>query len=787
MTKIGILSAIGLLISAQCLQARELSAGVEEQEKLAAEVSGGVLASWSDTWKKGDSNGYKSLFACPCRAPSWEHKPDVRRDRAGIAEYDWSAAEAASKTPSQLLSESERYLKEFAKVEALDFQVAEVNRVEDGGRRAWLEARFDLRGITNAGGRRNDRGTLKILAAKIKGQWKIQEIHPGKMETVVGREAAFEDVTGKSGLQTVSVHPRLEAIRRGGYALAVADYDGDGYADMYVGGLGAGQLFRNQGDGSFLETTAAAGLGKDTLVKSALFADMDNDGKPDLILQRFVKAGPKEGDKDAEKELVFYKNDGYGRFSPAPVKLVKKNKHDRAMSMAAGDFNSDGLLDLYVGYPGTRDFTDVRVDKGQRGLAHQAVYKNLGGWSFEEQDLEGPQAEGVVGEIIRPHSAVATDVNGDGKADIIVVDDSGRPSRLYLNRGDGKFVPGQVQAGLSNAAWGMVAAIGDYDNDGQEDVYFTNIDLNAGHRLIGAMRKAGVDATEHEFGGIERLSKIMQGNRLYRAHGGGAYDEATETAGVGWAGEAPAGAEWLDFNNDGWLDLYVTNGLWSADPKRDFSAQFVRGEVSGKSGLEAADSENPVMKHLQKDGASFAGYQRNRLFRNNGDGTFTEIGYAAGVDRLEDGYVAATTDYDHDGWVDLVLRHTDPASMKRPYVPVTILRNKGLGGKKSLAVQLKANAGSEVGARVTVKAGGLSQFREIRAVQGSVQSDPVAFFGLGDAAAAEIVQVQWPSGHVDQYKNVGAGRIQLREGETSVGRLADAHPESPLKFADKGR
>lgn len=775
--KISIIFAIALGVAPRPAAARELAAAIAEQEKLTVEASADVFGPWSEAWRKNNSNAYGSLFACPCRAPSWEHQAKPRRDRDGIAEYDWAASGDAVKNSSVLREESERYLKQFAAVEALDFSVVEVGPLEDGGRRAWLQTRFDLRAAAPDGGRRADRGMLKVLVVKSKGGWKISEIHPVRMETLVGSQTNFEDVTGKAGLSAVSVHPRLEAIRRGGYALAVADYDGDGYADMYVGGWGAGQLFRNQGDGSFRETTAAAKLGQDTLVKSALFADMDNDGRTDLILQRFIKDG-------RGKELVFYKNEGKGVFSAAPVKLANLTRHDRAMSLAAGDFNSDGLLDLYVGYPGTRDFTDGRVDQSAERLSHQAVYINRGGWTYEEQAMGGPQSEGFTGEIVRPHSAVATDVNGDGLADIIVVDDSGRPSRLYRNQGDGKFLPAHVEAGLNSAGWGMVAAIGDYDNDGREDVYFTNIDLNAGHRLIGAMRKAGISTDENEFGGIERLTAVMQGNRLYRAQGGGAYDEKTEAAGVGWAGEAPAGAEWIDYNNDGWLDLYVANGLWSADPQRDYAAQFVHGQVSPEtSGLGAEDADNPVMRHLQKDGSSFAGYQRNRLFRNNADGTFTEIGYLAGVDRIEDGYVAAAADYDHDGHADLVLRHTDPADMKRPYAPVTLLRNKGLSRRKSLEVHLKARSGSEIGARLTMSSEGMSQFREIRAVQGSVQAEPVAFFGLGDGSPAVTLEVRWPSGHVDRYEQVGAGRIQLTEGKPAVDRLADARHDAVLKVA----
>jgi hypothetical protein len=170
------------------------------------------------------------------------------------------------------------------------------------------------------------------------------------------------------------------------------------------------------------------------------------------------------------------------------------------------------------------------------------------------------------------------------------------------------------------------------------------------------------------------------------------------------------------------------------------------------------------MKMLQESDATFAGYQRNRLFRNNGGGSFTEVGYVTGTDRIEDGYVAAFTDYDRDGRVDLLLRNADPASVKRPFAPVTLLRNNGANKNGSLAVYLQGTRSLSFGAKLTLKAGGRTLVREIRAVTGAVQSEAAAFFGLGSAVKADSLEVRWGSGHVDRYTDLKSGHIVIVEG-----------------------
>lgn len=723
-----------------------------QRERAATQAEKAVLSPWTKAWKAKDAKAFAALAAPTAEVSSWAAPRVLSRDTGGVKEFRWETAAPKPLASEALIKETAAYLAGFTAVEDVAFTVVDARPAASGaGTR--LSVAFDLRGRAKDGALRTDRG---LLAVDLSETGKITRIEPSSMETLTAAEPAFKEITREAGFASVPVVARQEALRRGGYALAIGDYDGDGKPDVYVGGSAAGKLFHNEGGGKFTDVTRESGLGEVTMVKAALFADMDNTGRTGLVLQRFVL--------DAEQELAFYRNVGGGKFVKADAVVTRKKKHDRPMSMTAADFNFDGLLDLYVGYPGTRDFTDSGLDT-EPGVAHQAIYLNKGGWRFEEQaDARKPE---IYSEVVRPHSALGMSV--DGRPGLVVIDDRGDASRFYQNLGDGRFADVHQKSGLINKGWGMMAVAGDFDREGREGVYFSNIDFTAGHRAVKFVDEQGPDAAK-ALPGYERAKTIFSGNRLYKAgETEGTFAEVTAKSGTGWAGEAPAGAVWFDYNNDGMADLYVPNGLWSADPNRDVTSDFVASVLKGEA-QDKPEVVNAVMKSIQESGASFAGYQRNRLFRNNGDGTFTEVGYVTGADRLEDGYVAAVADLTGDGTLDLVLRNADPPSLAWSYAPVTVLKNRGLGRNKLLSVHLKGSDGgsSAFGARVTIEVAGRRQTQEIRSVKGCVQDEQAAFFGVGEAKSVDTLEVLWPSGVKDRFKDVKPGAITVREGQNRL-------------------
>lgn len=749
-----------------------LLAGINQDEALVEELSAGVLAPWETAWRRGDAAGFEALAEGEARNFAWDSgERRLVRERGGVREHQWDCGKRGA------AGEARAYLARFRAIEHFGLEPV---RVEPGAP-AVLLVRYDLRGITQGGARRHDRGELRLrFSFRGKGGWRLTGIAPAGLESLEAEQAAFEDAGAAWGLDRVAVSERKEAIRRGGYAIAVGDYDADGRDDLLVGGYGPVQLFRNTGS-AFSDATESAGLKGESLVKSAAFADMDNDGKRDLVMLRFVQE-----DWDADGDFLAYRNEGGGRFARRAGALTRSRKYDRTMPLTMADFDLNGTLDLYLGFPGTRDFTTL--GRGPQPLASQGIWLNGGNWDFREM---GQEPSFFHPDNNYPHSAIAADLDRDGRPDLVVLNDRAGLSPIYRNRPDGRLEEISAKSGVVNESWAMTAAAADYDGDGATDLVITNIDFAAARRIL-ASRK-GRESGPEEKAALERLAGHLPGNRLFRNRGDGTFEEATDKSGIRWAGEAAAGVEWVDYDNDGWPDLYVMNGLWSGGA-RDISSLFVRLQVNRLSpvvdglvlnalnspltALDAAlEGANPLLEMLRADASlSMAGGQRNRLFRNNRDGTFTELGFLAGADRAEDGYVAAVADLDHDGHQDLVLRNGDPAP-GRPARAVVFLRNRGLGGRSlSVAVEGRESNREGLGAVVTAWLGDRKLTREVRGVAGAAQSPAVAYFGLGESARADRLEVRWPSGRTESYSGVPAGRVLLREGNGYVSLAAAERP-----------
>ncbi len=773
------------------------------------EIERAVLGPWRDAWRRRDGAAFRALLAPDARLPSMASATrTVTRSLEGVTEHAWALADTRGDA-----AEVDRYLAAFTRVDdvALDAIGAEVT-----GDRAVLELRFDLR-AEGAAGRRQDRGVLRAEVVRREGRWALAALTaPGPCESLstdVGRASAYEDITERAGLAGVPVVDRREAIRRGGYAVSSADYDNDGRPDLAIGNWGPMKLYRNAG-GRYEDVTEAAGLRGETLVKSAAFADLDNDGLRDLVILRFVdRPAPEPGaahdpqrGREGDGDLVAYRNAGNGRFEYKGNILSRQRHYDRSMPLAVADFDGNGTLDLYVGFPGSRDFTNDLARTGARvGLARQGLWLNDGRWNFTEAT---PTSAMAASTSVFPHAALATDLSGDGRPDLVVIDDSGHISPVYRNEGNGEFSDATRAMGLDRKGWGMGGAAADFDGDGRTDIVLTNVSLAARERIARAWRGRDLSALPPTV--REELTTLgAQGVFLFRNKGDGTFEDVTARAGVTWAGGAPAGAEWVDYNHDGRLDLYVANGLWSggAQNVESFFVRVVDDRATRHLGLNTdrgpgavspamsdllmslpADAQrhpNPMLSVLrefrgtlespqlppssERPSLSLAGYQRNRLFRNNGDGTFTDVGYLEGADRVEDGYMTSTADVDLDGRQDLVLRNADPPP-GYTFPTVVVLRNRHEGRALTVALQGTRSNRDGIGAMVTVTAGGRRMVREVRSANGAVQGEPVAYFGLG-ADRAESVEVSWPGGLRERFAPAEGARVTLREGAgTSIPR-----------------
>jgi len=379
------------------------------------------------------------------------------------------------------------------------------------------------------------------------------------------------------------------------------------------------------------------------------------------------------------------------------------------------------------------------------------------------------------------------DYDDDGYPDLYVVNDFGRKT-LYHNNRNGTFSDVTVKAGALAYGAGMSASFADYDNDGKLDIYCTNIRSEhawfasaptVNRYMINSWRQ-GVWNTDMPlywqvfrqsgFGFVGVFQQMASGNTLLRNNGDGTFEDTTWKAGanpVGWFW----GASFGDFDNDGWQDIYAADGWVYNDPGTEIELEFLNNVVSEQKRYKTGIFFDPQYFGRR----SWHGYERNRHLRNNGDGTFTEIGRAAGDDLLTNSRGVAVADFWNRGTLDIAVA----ASTDRH----ALLRNEVGTRHNWLQVELvgvKSNRDA-VGARITAIVKGKLQMREVVLGDGyGSQNSLRQHFGLGDATSVDQLTVRWPrSGVVQKFHNVAADRIvEITEGNDQLVEKHYGRPSS---------
>jgi len=497
------------------------------------------------------------------------------------------------------------------------------------------------------------------------------------------------DVTSAAGLQDASAPPSpppvdaLSAYMSG--AAAAGDYDSDGWIDLFVTRWGQpDRLFRNRGDGTFVERTVQAGLGESLPSNGAAWVDIDNDDDLDLYV---TTTGP------GARRFYLYVNDGSGHFEEQAITrgaAVEGEGERYGQSIAVGDFDGDGWLDLHTTawWPG--------VDGGAAPASSARLLRNRGASApgYFEDVTEAAGVELGAASGVASFSSRFSDIDQDGWLDLLVVGDGGT-SRLFWNRGDGSFVDGTVAAGVGTDENGTGGAVADFDGDGQLDWFITGIHHPEDPCATLACGFAG------------------SGNRLYLGAGNRRFVDATDAVGVreGFWG---TGAALYDLDNDGDLDVVMNNGVVappSSDPASEAYQHF---------------EADPVRVWMQQEG-----------------GAVQERSAELGVIDRGTGRGVLVFDYDADGDLDLLL--VDQGGVPALY------RNDLPPGNSWLRVSARgvdSNA-SGVGAvvRVWEHAGSSSLLREVDGGSHYLgQSEAVAHFGLGgDGGTIDRVEVYWPA------------------------------------------
>ena len=555
----------------------------------------------------------------------------------------------------------------------------------------------------------------------------------------VSSERWFEDVTERAGVARRHTNRSFEnpyaEIMAGytalGAAVAVADFDGDGFEDVFVTDSADGSpnlLYRNDGDFTFTEMGAAAGVsaGNDATNASAdaLWLDYDNDGRPDLFVVRFGQS-------------QLFHNEGKHRFREV-TQQAGLTRYANAITAVAFDYDRDGWVDLFVGNyfqpvnlfnPDTPRFFPESFETADNG-GGVTVWRNQQDGTFRDTTKEAGFA--LSGWTLDLGHA---DADQDGDDDLYVACDFGT-DRFFVNNGNGTFRDATKETIGIDTKKGMNAEWGDYDNDGWLDVFVTNITDDY----------------------------MREGNFLWRNNGPGpdgkvtfsdvARETGTHDTGWGWGGK------FFDYDNDGWLDLYVVNGWVSAGPESyvpDIFEMIVRPNVD----LADARSWPPMGKK------SLSGYQKKRLFHNQGGGLFKDDAPRHGLDATRDGRGIAVADFDNDGRLDLFVANAN----NLPY----LYRNTAPASAHwaGFVLEGKASNREAIGARLRLTTGGRTLIRFVDGGNGfAAQSSRRIHFGLGRAGLGtaeriDKLEVLWPSGRRQTFENLPADRwVRLVEGDS---------------------
>jgi len=519
----------------------------------------------------------------------------------------------------------------------------------------------------------------------------------------------------------------MEQVASMGAAVSIVDFDRDGWQDIYATNSSENsnnRLYRNLGNGRFKELAAAVGLAEVNsrgtgVSMGAVWGDYDNDGFEDVFIYKWGRP-----------EL--FHNNGGQSFSRASEKAGLPAWMN-ANTAVWFDYDRDGKLDLFVGgyYAEAVNLWNLKTTKimpesfeyadngGRKYLFH-----NLGEGRFEEV------AERVGIQSRRwALAAVAADLRGTGYPDLFIANDYA-VSELYFNEGGKTFREAGKQTGVGYAPKsGMTAAVGDVLNQGRFGIYVTN---------------------------ISEEGLLVQGNNLWMPKAGTSgdgiqYENLANAMGVelgGWS----FGAQFGDLNNDGFMDIYVTNGNVSLDRSRSYWYDY--SKVAGGNQAIISDAANwPPL-----DGRSLSGYQQKRVWINDGAGQFNEVAQLVGATDIYDGRSVALADFGNRGALDVVV-----ANQKGPLL---LYKNTVSPDHRWIDFEFEGQGRrSAIGAQVKLFREGQIQMQEVSGGSGfCAQNQRRLHFGLGKAGTVDRVEIRWPSGKIQIHSALALNQIhKLKE------------------------
>jgi Flp pilus assembly protein TadD/peroxiredoxin len=681
----------------------------------------------------------------------------------------------------RFLEEMKAWVGRDSRVETAEFAVTGIKEIATAPVVVRLDIRYDLVATRNDRVREERVGSWRTEWSRDEsGAWKARKWEAGEETRATMHGPAFLDVTAQAlgGTESYASQMRhgsdywrtvLDGACGidvyGNNGVAAGDFDNDGFDDLYIcqpAGL-PNRLYRNRGDGTFEDVTEKAGVGVLDNTACALFADFENKGLQDLL----VVCG---------SGALLFINQGNGTFSLKRDAFKFSSPPQGTFTHAAvADYDRDGRLDiyfcLYSYYLGLDQYHYPVPYFDARNGPPNFLLHNEGNATF----VDKTEAAGLNAENDRYSFACAWgDSNGNGLPDLYVANDFGR-SNLYRNNGNGTFTAVSDQAHVNDAGAGMSTCWCDFGNDGKPDIYVANMWSAAGQRVSQQTlfhEKAPEDTRA-------LYQRHARGNSLYRNDGNGKFQNVCALAGVEM-GRWSWCSDFWDFDHDGYPDLYVANGYISGPDKTIDLGSFFWRQVVAKSPDDTTPSlayEHGwnALNELIRSDRSWSGYERNVMFANNRDGTFSEVSGAVGLDFLEDSRSFALADIDHDGRLEVILKNRNAPQLR-------ILHNTMKEIGQSVIFRLRGTKSNRdaIGASITVEAEGLRQTRFLQAGSGFLaQHSKEILIGVGKAEGTVTATVRWPDGEAQEFANLPVNhRIEIEEGSAAFAAKPFAAPPS---------
>ena len=556
-----------------------------------------------------------------------------------------------------------------------------------------------------------------------------------------------------------SVNVQTDPYIYNGAGVAVGDIDNDGLPDLFFSGnMVSSRLYLNKGAFRFEDITQSAGVTTTRWATGATMVDINNDGYLDI----YVSVSGSEGSKGKDRANLLFINNGNHTFTEAAARygIADTGFTTHAVFL---DYNRDGCLDLFLLNNSPTDFARGAADTHPLGVrssspqGYNKLYRNNCDGTFTDVSRQA----GILEQIGYGLGVVVADVNGDGWPDIYVSNDVAPNDVLYINNGDGTFTD-KAGAWLKHTSFaGMGVDIADFNNDGRPDILQMDMwpaTLERQKRMSGYLTYGGrLDLRRRGFRDAYDVNSLQLNNGVTQ-NGDVVFSDIAGLAGVAhtdWSWSALFG----DFDNDGYKDIFVTNGYPKAANDLDYQTAVFGARRAG-------DRQRAL--RLLKELHSYR--LSNYVFRNNGDLTFTDETKEWGMDQPGFSNGAAYADLNNDGRLDLVVNNLDaPASIYENTLPQDDAHHY-------LQLKLEGEPPNTrgIGSTLILTAGGQKQYIYHSPYRGYMSTmDDRAHFGLGRAARADSLEVIWPDGRYQLLTGLDVDRmVTVRQRDATEGARA---------------